>query len=259
MTLIMRLDFFGEMLKANIFTGSALAVAFTLLYRHINSRTGQCDPSIPVLADETSLTARGVQKAIAELRKSGWWKIGQGIGRGHTNSYAPCLQKANAPSPIGAGKGEPQFVLSARENTNGTVRKHEPQFTRTSKNQESKTLSIDAHAHRPAARSARARACEHQTEIEDGASSEFETFWLIYPHRGEFSDPKKPARAKFEAAVKGGVDPAAIIAGAERYRAHVEQQGTEARYRPQAQTWLNQERWAQRHEPEPPRLRVGMN
>jgi hypothetical protein len=142
-----------------------------------------------------------------------------------------------------------------RENTNNRVRKYERQFTRASKNQESQTLSIDAHAYRPAARPARFSALQVN---KDGANDEFETFWRIYPHRGEFSDPKKPARLKFEVAVKRGADPADIIAGADRYRAHVEQQGTEARYRPQAQTWLNQERWTQKA-PEPPRLRVGMN
>jgi hypothetical protein len=115
--------------------------------------------------------------------------------------------------------------------------------------------TLNAHAHRPAARSARARG----RQTDDGANSEFEVFWRIYPHRGEFSDPKKPARVKFDAAVRRGVDPAAIIAGTKRYRAHVEQEGIKAQYVTQAKTWLNEERWTQLHEPEGPRLRVGMN
>ena len=65
---------------------------------------------------------------------------------------------------------------------------------------------------------------------------------------------------KSRTAVKRGIDPGEIIAGAKRYRAHVESQGTEPRFRPQAQTWLNQERWNdQLQAPEPPRLKVGMN
>ena len=96
--------------------------------------------------------------------------------------------------------------------------------------------------HRSAARAARSRSCD---QVKDGANSEFETFWQIYPHRGSFPDSKEPARLKFEAAVKRGVDPAAIVAGAERFRAHVEQHGTEPQFRPQAKTWLNEERWAQ--------------
>jgi hypothetical protein len=243
-----RMEFYGAMLKVNTFARSALAVAFMLLYRHLNAETGRCDPSIPTLAAETGLTARGVQKAIVALRKSGWWQIGLGVGRGHTNSYSPRLEKANAGSSISIGKDAPPFVISASENTNGKVRKHEPPFTRTSKN---RNHTIDVH--RSAARSARSR------EYEGAASCDFDIFWQIYPHRGGFSDPKKPARLKFEAAVSRGVDPAAIIAGAQRYRAHVEQQGIEPRFVAQAQTWLNQERWAQLHEPEAPRLRAGMN
>jgi uncharacterized protein YdaU (DUF1376 family) len=72
----------------------------------------------------------------------------------------------------------------------------------------------------------------------------FEEFWKAYPHRGEASDPKKPAKEKFERVVKSGTDPAAIIAGAKRF-AEIERRtgraGTEKCA--QAVTWLNQERW----------------
>jgi hypothetical protein len=257
--LMQRMEFFAMMLKVNTFSGSALAVAFLLLYRHLNGRTGRCNPSIPVLANETGLTSRGVQKAVAELRNSGWWQVTQGVGRGHTNSYAPCLKKANAGSLISSGKGEPQLTLSVPENTNNKVKKHEPQFARTSKNQESDSHTVNAHACGPTTHAARSRARIPWVEGQGAASGEFDIFWQIYPHRGSFSDPKQPAWLKFEAAIKRGVDPAVIIAGAKRYRAHVEQEGTEPRFRPQAKTWLNEERWAQLHKPEPPRLRVGMN
>jgi uncharacterized protein YdaU (DUF1376 family) len=74
--------------------------------------------------------------------------------------------------------------------------------------------------------------------------SHFEEFWKAYPHRGEASDPRKPAKDKFDRAVKRGVDPAAIIAGAKRF-AEIEHRagraGTEKCA--QAVTWLNQERW----------------
>jgi hypothetical protein len=254
--LMRRMDFFGKMLNANLCSRSTLAVAFMLLYRHLNSRTGRCDPSLPTLANETGLTPRAVQKAIAELRNSGWWRIAKGVGRGNTNSYAPCLEKANTGSPITTRKGEQPFTLTAPENTNNRVRKHERLFVRTSKNQESDSYARTYDAHRPAARSL---GCNRQVDAPDGANADFEDFWDIYPHRGEFSDPKKPARAKFEAAVKRGIDPATIIAGAERYREHVEQEGTKPRFRPQAKTWLDEERWGQPYKPEVPQLQVGMN
>ena len=42
--LMVRLEFYAAMVRANIFTASALAAGFVLLYRHMNSITGRCDP-----------------------------------------------------------------------------------------------------------------------------------------------------------------------------------------------------------------------
>src|SRR5690242_3259126 len=36
----------------------------------------------------------------------------------------------------------------------------------------------------------------------------FERFWQAYPSRGEHPNPKKPAKQKFQAALKSGVNPA---------------------------------------------------
>lgn len=79
----------------------------------------------------------------------------------------------------------------------------------------------------------------------------FEEFWKAYPHRGEAADPKKPAREKFDRALKRGVEPDAIIIGAKRF-AEIERRagraGTEKCA--QAVTWLNQDRW-QDYQPAP--------
>jgi hypothetical protein len=174
---------------------------------------------------------------------------------GPTNSYAPLFDAVDRAS------GEAHDTRSAFEAVKRTTPAHagsgEAQRQKVVKRASPKPVKNQNHTidvHRSNARSARARG------VEDGANSAFETFWRIYPHRGEFSDPKKPAWLKFEAAVRRGVDPAEIIAAAERYRARVESQGIEPRFRPHAQTWLNQERWKDYREmPEPPRLRVGMN
>lgn len=73
----------------------------------------------------------------------------------------------------------------------------------------------------------------------------FEEFWKAYPHRGDAADPKKPAREKFDRALKRGIDPDAIIGSARRF-ADIERTagraGTEKCA--QAVTWLDQERWA---------------
>ena len=188
--LIDRMEFYAEMVKANAFSPGALAIAFMLLYRHLNGRTGRCDPSIPALAYEAGLTARSVKRAVDELHKSGWWQIGQARGRGHTNAYLPRMEKVTRASPIRSGKGDADVTFFGAEKVTNQVRKGDTAVTRTSKNQEEESHTVDAHrvdAHRPAARSAHSRV----RQADDGAS-QFETFWRIYPHRGEFSDPKNP-------------------------------------------------------------------
>ena len=77
------------------------------------------------------------------------------------------------------------------------------------------------------------------------AQAEFDAFWQLYPPRRPHSNPKKPARAKFDAAVKNGTAPADIIRGARNYAAYVRQEGTNPKYVAQAQTWLGQERWTE--------------
>ncbi len=77
---------------------------------------------------------------------------------------------------------------------------------------------------------------------------QFEIFWRTYPSRRPHSNPKKPARAKFEAAVKRGVAAADMVRGAEHYAAYVERERTDPKYVAQAQTWLNEDRWVQYQE-----------
>ena len=72
----------------------------------------------------------------------------------------------------------------------------------------------------------------------------FKEFWRIYPSRGDNKpNPKKPARAKFFAAVKSGTDPADILRGVENFVAAEQASDTEPRFIPMAITWLNQGRW----------------
>lgn len=80
---------------------------------------------------------------------------------------------------------------------------------------------------------------EEVNKIYDG----FDEFWECFPSRSPHQNPKKPARQKFGAAVKRGVNPQDIIDGAKRYAAYVEAEGTDPKFIAQAVTWLNQERW----------------
>ena len=80
---------------------------------------------------------------------------------------------------------------------------------------------------------------------------QFEQFWAVFPPRRPHSNPKKPARQKFEAALNRGVPAADIILGARHYGLCVARENTEAKYVTQAVTWLAQERWEEyQDEPE---------
>ena len=87
--------------------------------------------------------------------------------------------------------------------------------------------------------------CVNGSGAQGEASPDFETFWQAYPSRSPHPNPKQSARAKFRAAIKGGTDPAIIVAGAERYAAYVRTERTDPKYVAQATTWLNQERWTE--------------
>ena len=84
--------------------------------------------------------------------------------------------------------------------------------------------------------------------VDSTAGEQFDEFWRTYPSRRPHSNPKKPARAKYEAALKRGVAGWAIIRGAQNYAAYVEREGTDPKFVAQAKTWLNEERWVQYQE-----------
>jgi len=84
---------------------------------------------------------------------------------------------------------------------------------------------------------------EERKNQESKTLGAFEEFWKVYPSRGKHPNPKKPARLKFDAAVKRGVDPNEIVSGARRFAQQIVDLGTAEQFVTQALTWLNQERW----------------
>ena len=81
-------------------------------------------------------------------------------------------------------------------------------------------------------------------------NSKFEEFWKEYPKR-KGDNPKAPARKLFDALVRQGVDPDAIISGVRRAKAkNADKIGTE--FIPQAIKWLRDRRWEDyQDDPEP--------
>jgi hypothetical protein len=71
----------------------------------------------------------------------------------------------------------------------------------------------------------------------------FERFWSAYPTRLG-SNPKTPARMKFQKLVAGGENANAIISGATAYASQQRSAGkVGTEYIAMSVTWLNQRRW----------------
>ena len=87
----------------------------------------------------------------------------------------------------------------------------------------------------------------HTTRTRD---EEFDEFWRAYPRRVA----KAGARAKWDAVVKRGIDPAMLLAGAQRYA--TERAGTDPRYTKHPTTWLNQGCWDDEPQPQLGLMRV---
>ncbi len=203
-------------------------------------RNGRCWPATTTLAEDIRVTTRQVRRCLRNLEDCGFihteHRAGQrsiyvvargGSDPGHPGSGVPRTYSDTTPDtqvpgldvdpghPGSGGAdtqvpGTPDTQVPPKDTTNGVT--------------------------------------EHKHTVASLADQQFEVFWRAYPSRRSHSNPKKPARAKFEVAVKRGVAAADIIRGAENYAAYVEREHTDPKFVAQALTWLNQERWAQYQE-----------
>jgi len=218
---------------------------------------GRAYPGMTTIATLAGIRRNDVPRSIRRLEQHGILRRelrAHSSGSPDTNLYVLAFAAGDR-SAMGVRNPADRGV-SATLRTRVRRSRHEGVRNAADQNRPIEQYTIDLHP--PVARSARLRADGPRIKKE-AATNEFDTFWQLYPHRGSFSDPKKSAWTKFAAAVGRGVNPSVIIAGAQRYRDHVERDGVEPRFVAQAATWLNQERWALLYEPEPARLQVGMN
>jgi len=90
------------------------------------------------------------------------------------------------------------------------------------------------------------------------AAVDFDLFWCAYPSRHPHANPKHPARIAFNQAIQRGHNAALILEQAIEFARHVETEGTDPRFIPQAVTWLKQQRYrddARFNAKEPPQIR----
>ena len=241
--LLDRMRLFDRIICERRCTPADRSVAWALLWSFYNNGSGRCDPSVKAIAARVHLNHRHARRAIQHLSDLGYFRVDRlqgAVGKfGPTNAYVPlfdaqrtrghkCHPVTNAPpldqgAQMSPGDNDPHVP--------GGV--DAPQ----TKEREPETLS------RPSA---------------EAIAMDFKTFWQVYPSRAPHSNPRKTAAERFAEVVRGGVPPATIIAGAERYAAHVAREGTDPRFIAQAANWLDQARWEDYHQPREIRPRAGM-
>ena len=206
-------------------------------------RSGKCWPATTTLASELGVSDRRVRSCLRNLESCGYLKTEHRPGQ--RSSYLVC-REASDPGTPASGVGVDPGTSPSGES--GTSRSGVTENPGTSP-------SGGAEPHVPGTpephvppKDTLNRVTEHKHTSCSVPDQQFEVFWRAYPSRRPHSNPKKPARAKFEAAIKRGMAAADIIRGAKRYAAYVEREGTDPRYVSQALTWLNQERWMEDQE-----------
>ena len=188
-------------------------------------------PSVEILATACNLSRRGVQKILRQFEECGILDL-QGSakgGRGRTRKYNIALERANR---VRCLKGEPGSLFPSK----GRTRVHKRANQGALKGEPGSPNLL-----RPV------------KELTDSvAAPSFDDFWRTFPSRRPHPNPKRPARLKFDAAVKRGVPAADIIRGAVNFAKYVARERTEPKFIVQAVTWLSQERWTEyQAEPEP--------
>ncbi len=199
-------------------------------------RSGKCWPATTTLASELGVSDRRVRSCLRNLERCGYLKTEHRPGQ--RSSYLICREALNPGTSVSGDPGtspsgvDPGTLASGVEPDPGTP---------ASGGADAQHPGTPDTQHPP--KDTSNRDTEHKQTVASLAQQQFEVFWRAYPSRRPHSNPKKPARAKFEVALKRGAAAADIVRGAGNYAAHVERERVEPRYVAQAVTWLNQERW----------------
>ncbi len=182
------------------------------------NRKGRCWPATTTLASDLQISTSMFRRCRRNLETCGYIKTKHQAGQ---RSVYSIIREATDPGHIGSGvEPDPGHIGSGGADIGvpGTPDTQVPPKDTKKRHTERKDI-LDDHA--------------------------FDEFWKTYPSRQPHSNPQKPARDKFEAALKRGVPASDIIRGAENYAIHVRRDVPDRKYVAQAKTWLEQERWAE--------------
>jgi hypothetical protein len=199
---------------------------------------GRAYPGMGMIAGAAGIRREDVPRAIASLERAGLLRRerapggrmtttvyiilfdGDGVSAAErTESVRTTADRVSAPQHTGCPQGSVRGVRTTADQTN-------------------KNIPMNRHT-------SRRRADMHASQ--STANDDFETFWRIFPSRGGHSNPKKPAREKFDTLVKDGVEPGRLILAAGNYRATMLKSGKfGSEFVMQAKTFLGRDRrWEQ--------------
>ncbi|MEP9347796.1 helix-turn-helix domain-containing protein [Xanthobacter sp. KR7-225] len=234
-----------RLLQACLVDGTLCSTAknvFSLLLDHLNSRTGQCNPSVARIASLLSLSRHAIMRSIAELENRGWVKADRKQGKRtdyelrfdrlevrHLVSEGPEAGCENATAPELAALG------TGRENaTGGSCRnatriqeekpvrgEHPPTPCRMPEEQRHHQLHEPLRSATPGA----------------AVESDFQEWFGQYPKR----EGEDGARREYRAARQRGATAADLLTGAMRYGSAC--RGREPRFIARASYWLRDGRW----------------
>jgi hypothetical protein len=216
-----------------------LAVRLAL---HLYVESGRCDPHYAMLATELRLSRRSIIRGIAVLERAGWVsvaRVGQHLHQPNQFSLLRADRGDTALSPRKAATGVTNSADRGDKNRHsGVTYGVTQQSVRTAKNSGRDSLSPDSASHADSKTDARSKAADgKERRGHVNADEGFTAFWEAYPKRVE----KVAALKAFAAAVKRGVDPETLIAGAKRYA--IEQAEKNPDYTKHPATWINKGCW----------------
>lgn len=218
---------------------------------HHNIETGQCNPSLGLLAAGTGMSDRNVRRMLRELEQKGWMRINQSRGR-HSHSFeflSPTLSAETGlnPDTIVRGCGSnPDDVVRVQEHQPGHAGPGNPDKPGIS----TRTLLSARKEKRTANRKAK-EIDSLQLDLGDEDSgrrsrnpssdtdADFKEWYRTYPKHAAPAVALKAYRAVI---TKNLATPEQLLAGAMRYAA--ERSGQDPRYTKHPSTWLNGGCWA---------------
>lgn len=274
---VARLNWHDRIARDASLPACALRVA-VVLGGYINSDSGTAWPAQERLAGDIGASTDTVQRAISALVAGGYIAIEKGGKFGRSNVYRIVEKAAELRSSHGIDSRK-SAVLKAAE-----LRSNRPQNCGTNSSIELKEINSGSKdplsvGERKSALRADPKKSEpeeinlHRADLfndtgerhtrtsagTNGAAGDelFAEFWNAYPKR----EAKGAARKGWQAAIKSGADPEAIVAGARRYRAErdlVADPAERHRFTKLPATWLRAECWADEPAPTSPSMGGGI-